>query len=292
MSRVLGRDAAAAAGDAPRPPALPACRSCIISRVSISASSAGLGGITRPREAGRRRIVDLARRHLLHAAMRDVDLDGAGLGAALDARAELVALVRRVEDVDVLADRARAGSPAGSRRDSPPSRFPSCPDCGLLHGEHEPVVRARTRAPCSTPARACALTTQPALVAGAHDLGVGVDGQDSGLLRPCRHSCRGEPGRRRDRVTIVVLRRRQVGRQFERGRRAGRLVIDALADRAVIDSQPASAEARRRATARTARARRRKSRSSANRPSLQARASSRLRAARRGRSRGIAATAA
>ena len=125
----------------------------IMRRVSISDFERRIGRHHRPRERGRRRVVDLAGRHLLHAAMRDVDLDGAGLGAALDARAELVLLVRRVEDVDVLADRAPEEVLRDRRRGSPRSRFPSCRPAAARPRARSPSP-ARTRATCSTPAPA------------------------------------------------------------------------------------------------------------------------------------------
>ena len=77
-----------------------ASRACVsgmpkrtISRASISASSPGLGGITAHANAAGDELSILVGGHLLHAAVRNVDLDRAGLVAALDARAELVALV-------------------------------------------------------------------------------------------------------------------------------------------------------------------------------------------------------
>ena len=167
------------AAAAPEPPSRPvpcrpaaARRSAASSAPSISASSSGRRQ-QRPRERRRGCVVDLGRRHLLHAAMRDEDLDRARLDAALDARAELVALVGRVEDVDVLADQVAADQiVAGCRRGSRPSRSPS---------RRSPAARPRARirgrsrtgASCSTTCSGVDLDHQPALGAGAHDPRVG-----------------------------------------------------------------------------------------------------------------------
>ena len=63
----------------PRSPAVPACRNASISRVSISASSPGSGGVTAHTKAAGATLSIYRRRHLLAAPVRHVDLDGARL---------------------------------------------------------------------------------------------------------------------------------------------------------------------------------------------------------------------
>src|SRR5438477_5762010 len=63
---------------------------------------AGVGRQHRPRECGGRRVVDLGGGHLLHDAARYVDVDRAGIVAALDAAMVFLAFVRRVEKIRIL----------------------------------------------------------------------------------------------------------------------------------------------------------------------------------------------
>ncbi len=216
-----------------------------IRRDSISASRSGIRRHHRPRERGRRRAVDLRRRHLLHAAMRQIDLDGAGLDAALDARAELVALVGRVEEVDVLADRPAHRIHRDLGAVLGPVGFHHA-DRRLLDrdDEAEVVPELAHRRPGLL---GRGLDDEPALGAGAHDARVGILRQQVGLLRSAR--LLGRKTARRGRAEAVVEARRvQVRRDLERRRRARRLVVDALAKarRAPPNvSQPASAVATR-----------------------------------------------
>ena len=122
-------------------------------RVSISASSDGLGGITAHANAAgdELSILPVGTCSMPRCEMKISTVSR--LGAALDARAELVLLVRRVEDVDVLADRAPeevVGILGAVLREV---GFHDA-DLRVLDARARIPIPARTRAPCSTPAPA------------------------------------------------------------------------------------------------------------------------------------------
>ena len=151
----------------------------------------------------------------------DTDLDRAGLDAALDARAELVALVDVEMSTNLPTVRRRTScgfravlGPVGSIT---PSAGCSVIDEAVLHPE---VFQRR---PGGVRAR---LDDQPALAASARDAGVRIGRQHlARARRRARRDC-ARGGRRL--IAIVVVRRRQVGRHLERRRRPCGLVIDRL----------------------------------------------------------------
>jgi hypothetical protein len=110
--------------------------------------------------------------------VRDEDLDRVGLGAALDARLELVLLVGRIEDVDELAN-GSADEVAWDLRAVLGEVGLHQPDLRVLDGEHEArlLPELARGVPCLLRR---GLHHQPALVAGTHDLRVGVCGQEFG----------------------------------------------------------------------------------------------------------------
>ncbi len=163
----------------------------------------------RPGERRRRRIVDLRGRHLLHHAARDVDVHGACIGAALDARVELLTLVGRVEQVGDLAERAaqqvrrHLGAvlrPVGLHHAG----------AGKLVREHEALVEPELARDVPRLLRRRA-HVEPALVALLDDLRVGdlVRRDLVARLGP-RRVARGEAGGGRHVVAVVVLRALQV----------------------------------------------------------------------------------
>ena len=189
---------------------------------------ARVGRHQRPGERGRRRVVDLGRGHLLHPPVGDVDLHRPGLGAALDPGAELVALVGRVQDVGETPERApeRVGRQVGAVL-----RPVGLHDTQrrLLDREHEPGV-APELAGHVPRLLGRGLDDQPALVAGAHDPRVRDRREQIRVAGACRALLRGDTARGRDRVTVVVARRREVRRELQRRSGRRRLVVDALGE--------------------------------------------------------------
>nr|GEU28413.1 hypothetical protein [Tanacetum cinerariifolium] len=182
-----------------------------------------------------------ALQHFLHAAMADVDFAGA-VGAAFDAGAELVALARRIDRIEDLADRVTneilrdlgavlgpvGFHDAGGRQFLRQFKTGIFPELGQLR----PQLLGRL------------LDHQPALVAVALDLDV-VDrrGHHGAHGRLARHHGSAGAGRSRTRsvvagsgghaiariglgVAAVFLQLGQIGRHVQRGRFLGALVVD------------------------------------------------------------------
>ncbi len=152
---------------------------------------AGIGRRDRPDERRRRAVVDQRRRHLLGAAVRNVDVDRAGLGALLEARAELVALVAVEEHVGDLADHALDRGARQADAVFGPVGFHDA-ERRLLDGEHEADVHPELAHRVPGLLRR-GLDDEPALGAAANDARVRhrIDCDPFDGLRAVRSARRG-----------------------------------------------------------------------------------------------------
>src|SRR5665213_181229 len=179
-----------------------------------------------PLKSRRRRIVDLGRRHLFHAAVRNIDFHGAGFAAALESRTELGAGIRGAEDVQVLAHVFVEKIIGDGRTIFRPVGFHDA-HRRLLGGDHESLFRPELMH-LRPRLLGCRLDHQPALVARARDVRIGILGQQLDAVRTRGILLRERAGGV-DRVTVVEARRRQVGRDLERRRVGHRFALDFLA---------------------------------------------------------------
>src|ERR1700682_1636653 len=166
-------------------------------------------------------------RQLRRAAMADENLDRARFRTTLDAAAKLVALVGIVAEAQVLAGESlkkilrQVGAILG------PIGFHDA-KTGLLDRYHETVLGPEF-AQCRPRRFLRCLHDQPALAARARNACVRTHGQKLGRTAGCTRGRDARCGA--DLIAVVVGRRGEIRRHFERGDASGRLVVDFLAQR-------------------------------------------------------------
>ena len=174
----------------------------------------------RPHERRRRRVVDLA--SSAPAPCRDARCRSRPCRARRRARSacgtcRACSVVQKMSTT--LPTVRLRGSPAACSARFSAQSVSMMPSVRLLDREHEADVLPELAHRVPRLLRR-GLDDQPALVAGADDLGVRRRVGSNSPRRALVGALRGEARRRVDLVAVVVARRGEVGRQFERGRAA------------------------------------------------------------------------